>query len=137
MLTCKCSWQKCLLSLFFSFIIVIETSFFIRFIICYHCLLMYSASRKVNWIKSGSLYLHEECKFGKIGMLLIRWNFHSYTTIICVKSLETSCKNLDFFFKIGIHSRQGWIASTRPGVTRKTNTKRLKHAGIFLERTYS
>ena len=31
-----------------------------------------------------------------------------------------------FFFKIGIHSMQGWTA-TRHGVTRKRNTKRFRH----------
>ena len=29
------------------------------------------------------------------------------------------------FFLIGIHSMQGWTATTRPGVTRKRSTKRL------------
>ena len=33
------------------------------------------------------------------------------------------------FFLIGIHSMQGWTATTRHGVTRKRNTKRLKHTG--------
>ena len=33
------------------------------------------------------------------------------------------------FKKIGIHSMQGWAATTRHGVTRKRSTKRLKHTG--------
>ena len=33
------------------------------------------------------------------------------------------------FFLIGIHSMQGWTATTRHGVTRKRSTKRLKHTG--------
>ena len=33
------------------------------------------------------------------------------------------------FFLIGIHSMQGWTASTRHGVTRKRSTKRLEHIG--------
>ena len=33
------------------------------------------------------------------------------------------------FKKIGIHSMQGWTATTRHGVTRKRSTKRLKHTG--------
>ena len=38
-------------------------------------------------------------------------------------------KFLDFLFYvfIGIHSMQGWTATTRQGVTRKRSTKRLKH----------
>ena len=41
------------------------------------------------------------------------------------------CKQTFFkyrFFKIGIHSIQGWTATTRYGVTGKRSTKRLKHA---------
>ena len=33
------------------------------------------------------------------------------------------------FFLIGIHSIQGWTATTGHGVTRKRNTKRLRHTG--------
>ena len=33
------------------------------------------------------------------------------------------------FFLIGIHSMQGYTATTRHGVTRKGSTKRLKHTG--------
>ena len=33
------------------------------------------------------------------------------------------------FFLVQIHSRQGWTATTRHGLTRKTSTKRLEHAG--------
>ena len=35
----------------------------------------------------------------------------------------------DFFFLIGIHSMQGWTATTWHGVTRKGNTKRLRQKG--------
>ena len=35
------------------------------------------------------------------------------------------------FFLIGIHSMQGWRATTRHGVARKRSTKRLKHTGNF------
>ena len=34
--------------------------------------------------------------------------------------------NLDSFFLIGIHSMQGWPGTTRHGVTRQRNTKRLR-----------
>ena len=34
-----------------------------------------------------------------------------------------------YFFNIGIHSMQGLTATTRHGVTRKRNTKRLRHTG--------
>ena len=40
------------------------------------------------------------------------------------------------FFKIGIHSMQGWTATSRHGVTRKRSTKKLKHTGNPF-RTYS
>ena len=33
----------------------------------------------------------------------------------------------DYFLLIGIQSMQGWTATTRHGVTRKRNTKRLQH----------
>ena len=39
------------------------------------------------------------------------------------------------FFLIGIHSTQGWTATTRHGVTRKRSTKRLKHTGNLLRKT--
>ena len=39
-----------------------------------------------------------------------------------------------FFILIGIHSMQGWTATTRYGVTRKRSTKRLKHTGNFFRR---
>ena len=41
-----------------------------------------------------------------------------------------------FFFLIGIHSMQCWTATTRYGVTRKINTKRLSIQEICIERTY-
>ena len=34
---------------------------------------------------------------------------------------------LTSFFLIGVHSMQGWAATTRHGVARKWSTKRLKH----------
>ena len=37
--------------------------------------------------------------------------------------------NESFFFLTGIHSMQGWTATTRHGVTRKRNTKRLRRTG--------
>ena len=39
-----------------------------------------------------------------------------------------------FFFLIGIHSMQGWTATTRHRVTRKTSTKRLEHIGNLFRR---
>ena len=36
------------------------------------------------------------------------------------------------FFLIGIHSMQGWTATTRHGVTRKRSKKILQHAGNLL-----
>ena len=44
---------------------------------------------------------------------------------VCLYALKklTSCL---FFFKIGIHSMQGWTATTRLGVTRKRSTTKIK-----------
>ena len=33
------------------------------------------------------------------------------------------------YFSIRIYSMQGWTATTRHGVTRKRNTKRIRHTG--------
>ena len=43
-------------------------------------------------------------------------------------SLQVLCLmiNTSFFFLIGIHSMQGWTATTRYGVTRKEAQKRLQ-----------
>ena len=41
------------------------------------------------------------------------------------------------FLLIGIHSMQGWTASTRHGVTRKEAQKDYRVQKICLERTYS
>ena len=44
--------------------------------------------------------------------------------------LKKTCKrSLPIFFKIEIHSTQGWTATTRHGVTGKRSTKRLSHTG--------
>ena len=43
--------------------------------------------------------------------------------------------SLDLFFVIEIHSIQGWIATTRHGVTTKRSAKRLKHTGILFRKT--
>ena len=42
---------------------------------------------------------------------------------------ELQEKQLKHFFKIGILPMQGWTATTRHEVTRKRNTKRLRHTG--------
>ena len=41
------------------------------------------------------------------------------------------------FFPIGIHTMQGWTATTRHGVTRKISTKRLSIQEISLDRNFS
>ena len=40
----------------------------------------------------------------------------------------------DFFFLIGIQSFQGWTTTTRHGVIRKRNTKRLRHTGNLFQK---
>ena len=53
-------------------------------------------------------------------------------------SLSEEWTNGIFFFLIGIHSMQGWTATTRHGVTRKKKRKKdYKLQKICLERTYS
>ena len=43
--------------------------------------------------------------------------------------LSCTLKHFLTAFLIGIHSMKGWTATTRHGVTRKRNTKRLRHTG--------
>ena len=53
------------------------------------------------------------------------------TSISGVKCFHL-CKydlTLYLFFLIGIHSMQGWTATTRHGVTEKKSRKRLEHTG--------
>ena len=38
------------------------------------------------------------------------------------------------FVLIGIHTMQGWTATTRHGITRKKNTKRLRHTGNLIRK---
>ena len=54
-----------------------------------------------------------------------RQNFLLFWTVLCLFSPLLTWKII--FFKIGIHSMQGWTATTRHGVTRKRNTKILRH----------
>ena len=61
----------------------------------------------------------------------------SYRNHFLCNSLDWLLHNKDlchervkgFFFLIGIHSKQGWTATRRHEVTRKRNTKRLRHTG--------
>ena len=59
-------------------------------------------------------YITEFCL--KTSFCIILWN-----TFLAAEQI--------IFFLIGVHSMQGWTATTRHGVTRKRSTKRLKHAG--------
>ena len=43
--------------------------------------------------------------------------------------MEKLIKQHMHFFKIWIHSMEGWRVTTRHGDTRKRSTKRLKHTG--------
>ena len=52
------------------------------------------------------------------------------TSMTCVhKEYEVKTKWCRKIFLIGIHSMQGWAATTMHGVTRKRSTKRLEHTG--------
>ena len=61
------------------------------------------------------------------------WNLHISVGFWQVYHLENWRRKVNIifaiwiFFKIGIYSIQGWTATTRHGVTRKRNTKRLRH----------
>ena len=55
--------------------------------------------------------------------LVFHWRKISYLNFTYIFSLFL----LLFFFLLGIHSMQGWTATTRYEVTRKRNTKRLRH----------
>ena len=57
-----------------------------------------------------------------------------------ISELKWTCENMKVrlifhslhstrLFLVGIHSMQGWTATTRHGVTKKRTTKRLKHTG--------
>ena len=54
-------------------------------------------------------------------------NNDNFITRILSLSPLFMCPN--FFFLIGIHSMQGWTATTRHGITRKRSTQRSKHTG--------
>ena len=51
------------------------------------------------------------------------------TLVIAVIPLFEQSSSQSFFSLIGIHSMQGWTATTRHEVTRKRSTKRLKDTG--------
>ena len=46
---------------------------------------------------------------------------------VCMKSILGPILIMIYIFLIGIHSMQGWTATTSHGVLRKRTTKRLKH----------
>ena len=59
-------------------------------------------------------------------------NWYQYSP--CTWHIRIFFKNFNneviiLFLKIGIHSVQGWTPTARHGVTRKRNTKRLRHTG--------
>ena len=86
-----------------------------------------------------------------INSLKLKMPFHDKITV--KKMIQNACnccfsrilpiylkKKIFFFFTyiylIGIHSMQGWTATTWHQVTRKRR-KRLKHTGNLFKRTYS
>ena len=69
---------------------------------------------------SFNFILFEDTEFGL-------FQYFGFPEVICPR-----------YNPVGIHSMQGWTATTRHGFTRKKITKRLKHIQeICLERTYS
>ena len=69
------------------------------------------------------------------GIIVNTFKFSTRNTLVYLSSrhLALVCKPVlcffVFFLVIGIHSIQGWTATTRHGVTRKKSTKRLQHTG--------
>ena len=59
---------------------------------------------------------------GEIGKILRE------TKVFCNSS------SFAFFFLIGVHSKQGWTATTKHGVTRKRSKKRLKYTGNLMRK---
>ena len=77
-------------------------------------------SHDTRWSNPGSLKIpsYHIKTYGRYSML---------NTIYVWNHLQKCHQNV--FFLIGIHSIQSWTATTRHGVTRKRNTKRLRHTG--------
>ena len=66
--------------------------------------------------------------FLRMGKLGNPSDFNASQSFFCFPTFAANFST-EYFFKIGIHSIQGWTAITRHGVTRQRSTKRLKHIG--------
>ena len=96
----------------------------------YHCHLWLI---KVHWFRDFLLihlplmpYQHwQHTKNFSCG--LIRWNIEYIRSLTskCISNLQYKIRH--YFLKTGIHSMQGWTATTGHGATRKRSTKILKH----------
>ena len=96
----------------------------------YHCHLWLI---KVHWFRDFLLihlplmpYQHwQHTKNFSCG--LIRWNIEYIRSLTskCISNLQYKIRH--YFLKTGIHSMQGWTATTGHGATRKRSTKIVKH----------
>ena len=77
-------------------------------------------------IQDDSFYRITNLKLRHLNWLVL--STQRFTEIIEIPSFEVK-RNEFFFFLIRIHSMQCRTATTRHGVTKKRNTKRLSHTG--------
>ena len=70
-------------------------------------------------------------KFGSIFKKRARWGIFPVQKTPKCNRVSNIARN---FFLIGIHSIQGWRATTRHRVTRKRSTKKLKHTGNLFKK---
>ena len=83
----------------------------------------------------SSLFAESNLKWKTLQLSIFLCKPHTWENSDSQVTGKNALVQSDFlFFLIGIHSMQGWTATTRHGVTRKRTTKRLKHArNLFRE----
>ena len=99
------AWALFTLSII-MFKLILKTKKFYRF-----CFSVY----KWNWKTESKIWMWIST------FISIGYSYHTYIFLITFIFL--------LFFLIGIYLMQGWTTTTRHEVTRKRNTKRLKHTG--------
>ena len=118
---------------------------------CISSLLIYAPSlgTQTSTLASETLHLPLWWWNKSVSLSLLHWPYkrkhqHESSSPICQNILLTLSKFhrryflMDFFFLIGIHSMQGWTATTRHGfIKKKKHKKDFRLQKICLERTYS
>ena len=103
---------------------------------------LYSSAQRCSGSDKSNLFAENFCKNFDFGVWVISLPVLLSSTILKLNNTSVTSKmvkkvitNLDlsnasgpdcFFFLIGIHSMQGWTATTRHGVTRKETQKGLQ-----------